>query len=236
MMMPRDETPRILAFDTASVRGSAALLEGTELRAELRLQSMKTHSSQLLSSIDFLLGRVGWTLNDLRLIAAGIGPGSFTGIRIGIATALGLAQTLSIPFAGISGMDTLARQVSWLNARIGVLLDARRGQFYYAEYSSNEGRVRVTRKPMLVHVSDLEQCLGDRHLYIVGDVSPKHFRELIQISNGWPCLVPGDHFLASGIGRLALVSKRKWRSGDDLITEPMYIRPPDAIRNRKPER
>ncbi|HSW40097.1 MAG TPA: tRNA (adenosine(37)-N6)-threonylcarbamoyltransferase complex dimerization subunit type 1 TsaB [Acidobacteriota bacterium] len=235
-MVPINANPKILAFDTASARASVALLEGREFRAEIRLQSMKTHSIHLLGSISFLLARAGWTLKDLNLVAAGIGPGSFTGIRIGIATALGLAQSLSIPFAGISGTDVLASRAAWFDGRIGVLLDAHRDQFYYAEYCSSNGKASAKRKPALLNVSDLEQCLGDRHLYIVGDLSRQRLQEIIRFSDGWPRLIPVDLFLACGIGSLALAGKRKWRSGDNLVSEPMYIRPPDALRNRKPKR
>jgi len=97
--MPVNDRPRILAFDTSSVRGSIALLEGTALRAELKLCRLQNHSTNLIRSIDFLLNGLGWTLEELDLVASGIGPGSFTGIRIGISTGLGIAQSLSIPFA-----------------------------------------------------------------------------------------------------------------------------------------
>ncbi len=126
MMMPSGFIPRILAFDTSSVRGSVALLEGKEMRAEIRLHSVQTHSKELLRSIDFLLERIGWKLDNLNLVAVGNGPGSFTGIRIGVATALGIAHSLSIPFVEISGLDALAHQVSHLDGRIAVVMDAHR--------------------------------------------------------------------------------------------------------------
>jgi tRNA threonylcarbamoyladenosine biosynthesis protein TsaB len=228
--------PRILALDTSSLRGSIALLEGNELRTEVRSQSLKTHSTLLLRAVDFLLDRAGWDLKDLNLVAAGIGPGSFTGIRIGISTALGISQSLGIPFAGISGLDALAHEASWLEGDIGVLMDAHRSQYYYAEYSSRNGKIRLSRKPALFEISDLERCLGDRHLYMVGDLSESQWKELKRSSNGWPRPVRLDLFLSTGIGRLALSRKRQWRSGDSLAAEPLYIRPPDALRTRNRKR
>jgi tRNA threonylcarbamoyladenosine biosynthesis protein TsaB len=138
MMMPPGFIPRILAFDTSSVRGSVALLEGKEMRAEIRLHSVQTHSKELLRSIDFLLERVGWKLDNLNLVAVGNGPGSFTGIRIGVATALGIAHSLSIPFVEISGLDALAHQFSHLDSRIAAVMDAHRGQAFYAEYEAKK--------------------------------------------------------------------------------------------------
>jgi tRNA threonylcarbamoyladenosine biosynthesis protein TsaB len=232
MMMPLSLIPKILAFDTSTARGSVALLEGKDLRAEIRLHSLQTHSEHLLSSIDFLLSRLGWKLDDLNLVAAGVGPGSFTGIRIGIATALGFAHSLKIPFAEISGMDALAHQVSYLSERIGVVLDAHRSQAFYAEYMGKDGKARSAMKSVLIDISDLEHHLHDRHLYLVGDVGLCRLGESKELSSRWPRLAPADLFLAADIGRLALLRKRSWRSGNYVISEPMYIRPPDALKKK----
>jgi tRNA threonylcarbamoyladenosine biosynthesis protein TsaB len=232
MMMPLSLIPRILAFDTSSVRGSVALLEGKDLRAEIRLHSLQTHSTQLLSSIGFLLDRLGWKLSDLNLVAVGVGPGSFTGIRIGIATALGLAHSLEIPFAEISGMDALAHQVSFVGGRIGVVLDAHRSQAFYAEYVGKNGRIQSAKKSALIDISDLEHHLDDRHLYLVGDVGLCHMEASKTYSSHWPRPISADLFLAADIGRLALSRKRVWRSWDCMISEPVYIRPPDALKKK----
>ena len=236
MMMPGSLALKILAFDTSSVRGSIALLEGAETRAELRLHALQTHSTLLLSSIEFLLGRIGWKLDDLSLVAVGIGPGSFTGIRIGIATALGFAQSLSIPFAGVSGLDALVHQYSFPDGPIGAVLDAHRSQIFYGEYVSRNGKIRQAKKPRLVYVSDLERELAERHLYIVGDLEGCRLDQ----SKGMPIKgpMPGalNLFLAAGIGRLAFSRKRIWRAGEFIVAEPMYIRPPDALRKKNGKR
>jgi tRNA threonylcarbamoyladenosine biosynthesis protein TsaB len=230
--MPLKSAPKILAFDTSSPRSSIALLEGRDVAAELRLYAPHTHSTVLLSSIDFLLGRTGWTLRQLGLVAVGTGPGSFTGIRIGIATAMGIAQSLSIPLAGISRLDALAHQVPNLDGHLAVVLDARRSQAFYAEYAGRNGRVRAVRKPALVSLSDLEHSLADRQLYIIGDIRSCRLYTSKSRRSGWPRPLEADLFLAPCIGRLALSRKRIWRSGEYLTSEPLYIRPPDALRNR----
>jgi tRNA threonylcarbamoyladenosine biosynthesis protein TsaB len=236
MMMPLNAVPKILAFDTSTARGSVALLEGKDLRAELRLNSMQTHSISLLSSIDFLLARVGWALDNLDLIAVGIGPGSFTGIRIGMATALGLAQSLSIYYAGVSGLDVLAHQCVIPDGHISVILDAHRSQVFLEEYIRRNGRLRKTGKPCLIHVSDLERYLADRHTYIVGDLKACQKKERNSTASEWPRPAFSDPFLAAGIGRLAFSRKRTWRSGELIAAEPLYIRPPDAVKNKSRKR
>jgi len=236
MMIPVSPAQKILAFDTSSARGSIALFEGAELRAELRLHSLQTHSTLLLTSIDFMLGRIGWSLGDLNAVAVGIGPGSFTGIRIGIATALGFAQSLSIPFVGISGLDALVHQYSFPDGAVAAVLDAHRSQVYYGEYLSRNGSIREAKKPRLLYISDLERHLAKRHLYIVGDHKICRLDEVGRTSGGWPRPVSVDLFLAAGIGRLAFLRKKKWRSGDSIIAEPLYIRPPDALKNKSRKR
>ena len=230
MIMPDLKPVKTLALDTSTPRGSVALLDGTELAGELRITSLETHSARLLRSLDFLLGTVGWKLSDLNLIAAGIGPGSFTGIRIGLATALGLAQSLKLPFAGISGLEALALQVSFLEATVGVVLDAQRSQLYYAEYRCQGGNIRQVRRPALLYPADLERNLMRRHLYVVGDAALGFFSDIKNSGAGWPRIISADLYLASAIGRLALVRRRRWRSGEFLSAEPLYIRPPDAVK------
>jgi len=228
---------KVLALDTSTARGSVAVLEGREVKAELRLHSPRTHSTLLLNSIDFLLDRLGWNLGDLGLVASGIGPGSFTGIRIGISTALGISQTCSIPFAGINGLDAVAHQVEYLSGQIGVLLDAHRSQVYYAEYIREGGRIRRSKKANLVNVSDLESCFAGRHLYIAGDLDASGVLAKNNTApSDWPRPVAVDLFLASTVGRLAQVRKRLWRTGDYIVAEPVYIRPPDALRSKNRKR
>jgi tRNA threonylcarbamoyl adenosine modification protein YeaZ len=221
---------KILSLDTSTPRGSVALLDGRVLTAELRVLSLETHSARLLASVDILLKSAGWNLADLGLVVAGIGPGSFTGIRIGVATAMGLAQTLSIPFAGISNLDALAHQVAGIDGRIGIVMDAQRSQVYFSEYLSDHGKIRSIGKPTLVYPSDLRPYLRRSHLYLIGDGAVRYSHELKLPSAGWPRLVEVDLFLAAALGRLALGHKRLWRSGEFLQSEPLYIRPPDAFR------
>ena len=232
-IMVKTCSTKILALDTATERGSMALLEGNEVVAEFRLRSAVTHSARLLSSMEFLLRSAGWKLRDLNLIAAGIGPGSFTGIRIGLSTALGIAQTLDISFAGVSGLDALARQVSFRNAHLGVAMDAKRSQIYYAEYKIDRNKMRMVLRPRLWCPVDLASSMARRPLYIIGDAAPSYLEALQATGNKKvPDYVETDLYIAGSIGRLGLLRKRYWRRGRELKCDPLYIRPPDA---RKPK-
>jgi tRNA threonylcarbamoyladenosine biosynthesis protein TsaB len=224
---------KILSLDTATPRGSIALMEGREVVGELRLRSQETHSARLLTGIGFLLNSAGWELADVNLIVAGIGPGSFTGIRIGAATALGLAQSLALAYVGISGLDALAHQLPGVEGRIGVVMDAQRSQVYYAEYVSSHGRVRKGMVPALLDPGSLARNLRGAHVHLIGDGAVRYAAELKLSKAGWPRLVDVDLYLAASLGRLALDRRRSWQSGECLSCKPLYIRPPDA---RKPRR
>jgi len=230
---------KILALDTSSPRGSIALLEDDELTAELRLTSADTHSARLLSGVEYLLSAAGWRLQECGLIAAGIGPGSFTGIRIGVATALGLAQSIGCALAPVSGLDALASAVARLlspgnrdEPAIGIAMDASRGQIYYAEYRVRGGRLCAAGKPSLRSTDLARAAMGRRRLLLAGDGAVRYAAELGIARGGVRRLVALDLFLACPVGRLAFSRKRSWVRGEYLAAEPLYIRPPDALANR----
>jgi tRNA threonylcarbamoyladenosine biosynthesis protein TsaB len=227
--MPNSPDLRVLSVDTCTRRGSVALQSGAETAAELRLSSLETHSARLLRSIEFLLEAAGWTMGDLGLIAAGIGPGSFTGIRIGVSTAMGLAQTLKIPFAGISAFDGLAARFSFLEDPLGIVLDAQRGQVYFGQYEFESGRANCTLRPSLLDPDVLVRRLARRRIYLAGDGLDR-LHTLISGRTSWPRVADAEPFLACDIGRLALKRPRSWRRGDFIAAEPLYIRPPDAVK------
>jgi tRNA threonylcarbamoyladenosine biosynthesis protein TsaB len=231
---------KILALDTSSPRGSIALLEDDELTAELRLTSSDTHSARLLSGVEYLLSAAGWKLEECGLIAAGIGPGSFTGIRIGVATALGLAQSIGCALAPVSGLDALASAVARLLAEpdregpaIAIAMDASRGQIYYAEYRVRRGRLHAAVRPSLRSPDLARATMGNRRMLVAGDGAVCYAAELgIARGGGRRRLVSLDLFLACPVGRLALSRKRSWVRGEYLAAEPLYIRPPDALVKR----
>ncbi len=236
MMMPQNIPLKVLALDTCTRRGSVALLLGAELVSEVRIFSLQTHSARLLRSIEFLLEAAGWQKKDLNLVASGLGPGSFTGIRIGAATALGIAQSLAIPFVGISCLDAYAHNSRLDRGRLGVILDAQRSQVYYAEYEMKGGRAHACGRPALWQPQALESRLRRRDLFLVSDGSVALLPTIASGGRKWPRILHADPFLAAGIGHLALRKKRSWRSGSSLKAEPLYIRPPDALRTKRRNR
>lgn len=130
---------KILAFDTSTSVGSIALSVGKNIIAESSIYSPKTHSETLLPTIDKILKKAKILIHEIDAIAISIGPGSFTGLRIGLSTAKGICFGLKIPLIPICTLMSLANNVQKIpkNRKICPVLDAGRGNFYSAIYSSN---------------------------------------------------------------------------------------------------
>jgi tRNA threonylcarbamoyladenosine biosynthesis protein TsaB len=133
---------RVLGIETSSVRGSVALVEGHRAIASASHDVANAHDAFLQPLIERLLAEAGWSPRQLDRIAVGIGPGSFTGLRVGIAFAHGLSEGLQIPLVGVSSLQAMAGGVSEQERRLRVpLLDARRGEFFVAAYAPDGGEL-----------------------------------------------------------------------------------------------
>jgi tRNA threonylcarbamoyladenosine biosynthesis protein TsaB len=131
----------ILALDTSTDICSVAVLKDGEVLGE-RSQRVRTgHSGTILNLIDDVLGSSGFNKNDINLIATGLGPGSFTGIRIGIATAKGLATALNCEIRGVITLDAVAANAPETEMHIMPVLDARKGEIFCALYDKNRHRL-----------------------------------------------------------------------------------------------
>jgi tRNA threonylcarbamoyladenosine biosynthesis protein TsaB len=126
---------RVLAIDTTTTIGSLALVEGERTVAEVRLEAPDGLGEILFGEIEAVLQGAGWSLGDIDLFAAASGPGSFTGVRVGLTTAKGLAEATGKPAAGVSNLKALA---SFGQAALrGPVIDARRGAIYGAVYDAS---------------------------------------------------------------------------------------------------
>lgn len=162
----------ILAFDTSTDWLSIAIGRSDQIIAEIEERAPRAHLNRLLPGIDGLLKEAGGAPNDIEQIAVGVGPGSFTGVRIAISTAQGLAHAIGCPLIGISTLDTIAARLPESNATIYPILDAKRSEVYAAEYENFGHRVsdyqvlapkklaqkiRKSGKPVLITGDGLEK-------------------------------------------------------------------------------
>ena len=128
---------KILGIDTSTPIGSVALIDGDNLVAEHTLDIVQAHSSRLMPAIDSVLKWGNITVDNLDGCAVGIGPGSFTGIRIGVATIKSICYAVDKPIVGVSTLEAIAYNLRWSNSIICPLLDARRSETYGAIFEGN---------------------------------------------------------------------------------------------------
>lgn len=163
---------KVLAFDTSSKALSVALLEDCQLLAEHTLNVKKNHSISLMPVIDFMMKQVGWKPTDLERIVVAQGPGSYTGLRVAVATAKTLAYTLAIDLVGVSSLHALCPERSGLLVPI---MDARRNNVYAGFYDNG----RATQPDCHINFSDLLAMLkGHEKVAFVGEVEA--FRNQIE--------------------------------------------------------
>src|SRR5713226_2055195 len=132
---------KLLGVESATLSGGVALLDGDRLLGEITLNIAITHSERLLSAVDRLLADCGLAPSDLEGLAVSVGPGSFTGLRVGLATVKGLAMALGLPVAPVPTLDALACNLPFADATVCPLLDARKGEVYCSLYRWREDRM-----------------------------------------------------------------------------------------------
>src|SRR6267142_5555675 len=152
---------RTLAVETSTLAGGAALLDGDLVVGEYVLDIRITHSERLMATIDRLLSDAGWSVRDLEGLAVSVGPGSFTGLRIGVSTVKGLALALAIPIAAVPTLDAMAATVPWSALPVCPVLQARRGEVYASRYRHDGDGLRREWDYLALSPEELAGRLGE---------------------------------------------------------------------------
>jgi tRNA threonylcarbamoyladenosine biosynthesis protein TsaB len=229
---------RLLAVDTSETSCSLALVEDGLLMAESFLSNRVTHSRVVMERIDHMItGRAGIPLDSIDGFVTARGPGSFTGVRIGISVVKGLAFALSRPAAGVSSLDGIALQLAGSSLPVCAMMDAKRGEVYTALYRFRLGRLEEKGPETVARPGDLLEGMGPA--CFVGS-GARAYRSLIRERLGegaW--FAPGylDQVRAGTLAQVVfddpgLLSPRP----EDLL--PVYLRRSDAEINyeRHPDR
>lgn len=164
----------ILAIDSSSLVASVALVGEDAIIAEYTVNLKKTHSQTLLPMIDEIFTMTGLDKKELKAIAVTGGPGSFTGLRIGAATAKGLALALNIPIINISTIDAMAYNYNHCNKLVCPIMDARRNQVYTGIYRCPEEELQIVVKPCALSIDELIDKLNElnEEVVFIGDGIP----------------------------------------------------------------
>jgi tRNA threonylcarbamoyladenosine biosynthesis protein TsaB len=221
---------RILAVDTSTSSGSIALLEDARVMAERTLLTPLTHNRRLLEDIDHCLNELGWPFEQLEGFAVGIGPGSFTGLRIGVTSVKTLAWSVRKPLAAIPSLDALAAPFGFSALPVCPLIDARKQEVYFALYQP-DGRGGVALvTPYLVDTPERVLARIKGPTIFCGDGWPL-CRELFSRRLGeWALEAPAPlHVIrASIIGELARKRFQEQLTDDPVDCVPLYVRRSEA--------
>ena len=225
----------LLAFETSAKAASVALFEGEKLLGESYQNTGLTHSQTLMVMAEDLLKQCGKTAADVTDIAVAAGPGSFTGVRIGVAAAKGFAWGAQLPCWGTSTLESMALGLGIFQGYVCCAMDARRNQVYNALFYVNQGvaeRISPDRAISLAELGgELEKLEGP--IYLVGDGSLLTHKTLgAQLSN---LILPPEHRLhqrACGVGLAALQMMTRGESADGAALSPNYLRLSQAERER----
>lgn len=162
----------ILGIESATARAGVAIGTPDGVIASAQVTRGPRHAEILVPSIQFVCEHAGIPLADVDVIAVDIGPGLFTGLRVGIATAKGLAQGLDVPMVGVSSLDLLAHPLRHGATDIVSVIDARRGEVYAARYGVADGELKRVIDPIVLPPENLLGLVGDA--VMVGDTLGDH--------------------------------------------------------------
>lgn len=225
----------ILAFETSAKAASVALLEDGRLLGESYQNTGLTHSQTLLVMAEDLLKQCGRTVGDITAVAVAEGPGSFTGVRIGVAAAKGFAWGGELPCYGVSTLEAMAESLGIYQGYVCPCMDARRSQVYNSLFYVNQGNIQRLREDRAIALADLAGELKEltEPVFLVGDGSALAFRTLsVQIPK---LVLPPEHRMhqrAAGVAILAAKKIAAGEPGDGNVLTPNYLRLSQAERER----
>lgn len=226
---------KILAFDSTARAASVAVLEDGQLLGQYNIDNGFTHSELLLPMAENLLKSLGIDISEIGLFAAAVGPGSFTGVRIGAALVKGLAFGRDIPCVEVSTLEALAENMTGTVGYIIGTLDARRAQVYTATFSSNGEEMKRITEDRVMPIAELAAELSGKHMdvYVVGDAYKSVHAALLKagvnVKNTPPIARGGS---AYSIGRVAYKHFTEGKAVSDRELSPKYLRMPQAERER----
>ena len=229
---------KVLTVDRATIVSTAAVVDENKLICETIVNFQKKHSEKLMPAIDHMLKDAGLTIQDMDAFGIVNGPGSFTGLRIGMATVKGFAQALDKPVIPISTLEALAYNLPYADGVVCPILDAQRSQVYTGLFRFNEEEGMVAE--LEDSVMDIEALIGilqnyaDGPIYLLGDGVPRFYETMVEALPG--IIKVKQHLFmnrASSAGTLAVerALKKQWQ--DYKSVEPVYIRPSYAEEQKK---
>ena len=217
----------VLGIETSAARGGVALARDGRPLAGRTFEKGLVHGREVAPAIELALEEAGISLKQIDVIAVDVGPGSYTGVRVGVATAKTLAWALEARLAAVVSLDALAEAAKDLGPSIVPVLDARRNQLYTAAYRSDAGSVTRVSGPSVVALDGFLETVP-RPAVLVGDVIEKFPDELK--SGKEITHAPQEFWIpkAPVIAELGRLAAERGELADPVTLEPLYLRPSEA--------
>lgn len=223
-----DETPLIMALDTSHMKGSVAVSRGKEILCEIVFDASDTHSATLLPAVDSCLKTAKAVVEEIDIFSVVTGPGSFTGLRIGLATIKGLAAVGRKPVLTANSLEVLASAFPFSTSPVAPVVDARRGEVYFGVYDTSGGSPLELVEPVAVKPEGiggmLESQRKDRFIFCGTGIHRirAHVPEENLFADPFRAVPSASLLISVTFGRDPV--SYEGLSG----LEPLYIRPPDA--------
>lgn len=221
-----------LSLDTTAQTASAAILRGGKLLCEYTLSSGNTHSVTLLPMIKHMLETAGLKTSDVDLYSVCAGPGSFTGVRIGVATVKGLAFAGNTPCIAVSSLEAMAENLRGLNGIVCPVINARRSQVYTALFKSENGKLTRICEDTTLIISQLEEKLKEyESVWFTGDAY-----DLVNYmtNNETPLILRNVNAAgAAYLGERVYLASEDKSIFNDAALDPIYLKKPQAERERE---
>lgn len=224
---------KILAVDTSSKLCSVAILEDTNLIKKLELDNGLTHSETLMPLIQQLLKECSLSLNNIDLLVSDVGPGSFTGIRIGVSSCKAFSDSVNIPCVGISSLEVLAYNIK-KDGIICSTIDCKNDNCYFALYELNSGNYNVLVEPCAKSVNDVLDLLNSQYcnkcISFVGDGIPNEKLCSIYANNADSETIKNTILSYLNVENLGIAGYKKFinnkKIGEEIL--PLYLKKPQA--------
>jgi tRNA threonylcarbamoyladenosine biosynthesis protein TsaB len=219
----------ILGIESSTKTGSVAIVSDDAVIAQYSLNIEVTHSERLMSTVDRVLTDTGMTLSQIDGYAVAIGPGSFTGLRIGLATVKGLALATGKPVAAIPTLKALAWNLPYAAYPVCPLLDARKKEVYAALYASNGTELKQLLPEQVIALSQLADTIQEQTIF-TGEGAHLFRKEIVQFFGERALFAPRSAILpsAAAVAEIGLDMIKKNEQADPESLAPMYIRRPEA--------
>lgn len=224
---------KLLAIDTSTILGGAAVIEDDNLIAETRMNVKITHSERIMGEIDYIVKRSGLKIDDIDVFAIAIGPGSFTGLRVGLSTIKGLVYAAGKRLVSVSTLHALAYAMPFSKYQVCTLLDARKKEVYAGIFKwTNNGFIKVMNE-QIIKIDNLLSVINESTIF--SGEGAMLYKEYIKAKLGDAAIFALPHNMVtspSSVAYLAMMKAKKEEFDDPITLVPMYIRKSEAERRQ----